>query len=148
AAEPRSVDFGSQLFGLCEPVTVEVDPLFEVDVEEVIGHRPPSRGPTADAIVKTAFEVGAVLVEMNEFRVALLHPANVNALRGDFKLARKPDAQYGPSLYSLRIHCHPRKAYPRSIFYFPYYVRHLSLSLMEDSGNHLFIFFCPTFSCW
>src|SRR5262249_56360276 len=85
---------------------VEVDPLFEVDVEEVIGHRPPGRGPTADAIVKTAFEVGAVLVEMNEFRVALLHPANVNALRGDFKLARKPDAQSRQSIYFMRKHCH------------------------------------------
>src|SRR5262249_52740026 len=106
ATEPRSVDLGRQLFGLCEPVVVEVEPLFEVDVEEVIGHRHPSRGPTAYAIVKTALEVGAVLVEMDECGVALLHPASVNALGGDVELTRKPDTQSGQSLNSLRKHCH------------------------------------------
>src|SRR5262245_19906979 len=93
AAKPRGVDFFGMFLGLREPAAVEVEPLLEVDVEKVIGRRQPGRRPPANDVIKAAFQVGAVLVEMDEFRMALLHPADVNALGGNVELARKPDTQ-------------------------------------------------------
>src|SRR5262245_39992729 len=92
AAQPRSVDLIRQHFCPREPMMVEVDPLFKVDVEEMIGRRQPRRRPPPNNVIKAAFEVGAVFVEVNEVGIALLHPASVNTIGGDFEFTGKPDA--------------------------------------------------------
>src|SRR5262245_54517611 len=68
----------------------------------MIGRRGAGRGPPANAVVKAAFKVAAILVEVNELRIALLHPASVYALGGDVEFTRNPDPQPGQSLYPLR----------------------------------------------
>src|SRR5262245_558410 len=92
AAQPRSVNLAGKFFGQCEPAPIKIEPFFKVDVEEMIGRRRPGRSPPANAVVKAAFQVSAILVEVNEFRIALLHPTGVYALGGDVEFTRNPDA--------------------------------------------------------
>src|SRR5262249_10200279 len=101
AAKPRSADLGGQLFCLRDPATIEVDALFEIDIEKVIGCGQTRRCPPANAVIEAAIEICTILVEMDERRVMLFHPANVDALGGNVKLARKSDSESRQPLCSF-----------------------------------------------
>src|SRR5262245_11631022 len=106
ATKPRRMDLSGELFCSCEPVPVDVEPFLQVDVEKMISCRPACSSPAADALIQSALEVSAILIEMNESRIVLFHPTSINALGGDIKLARNSDSQSGQMLYSFRKHCH------------------------------------------